>query len=100
MKSTVVLTLATVILLTACNNNTSKESKNQQPFNSAVKADLPQNEIVKSSVTNETGQMLELEFDNARSTMKAKLNGDTIAMNREKTGSGIAASNEHYKYTE
>lgn len=100
MKNQVFNIFAALSILISCNSNKSTQNQSSQGDDSVVLSPTTTDEIVIDTIINASGQALYLKHNNTQGILTATLNGETIEMKRDTTASGVAASNDHYKYTE
>ena len=90
--------VAVAVTLTAC-NNTGKQLDGQTPVQQEETMQ-PVDEIISDSVTNESGQKLNMLFNNSKGTAILTFEGENIELKQDTMASGIKYSNNDYEFTE
>lgn len=80
-------------LLISCQKN---EKTREQPATQTVVTE----EIIRDTVTNQQGKVLEVAFNNSKQTATLVWQGETIDLKQDRMASGIKYSNPAYEFTE
>jgi ABC-type oligopeptide transport system substrate-binding subunit len=86
------LLLASVLL--SCENSKKKKEQKQE---SLIEEVTENEDVVKTSMTDQNGVTLEMVFDNLNNTALLMFEGDTIRLVSQKPASGIWYSNDTYE---
>ncbi|TAG11854.1 MAG: hypothetical protein EAZ35_11160 [Sphingobacteriia bacterium] len=90
-----ILPLIILLFHNACNETTLQKAP-QTVINKPVVDSTNNDEIVKSSAKDKTGQSLEMIFNNTKDIATLVFKGDTIQLAQQRSGSGIWYQNNQY----
>lgn len=93
-KNFLALGVVATLFLNAC-KETPKQ--NQAESSTTEIVTNTQDDIVKTSSTNNEGQTLQLIFNNSEGTVTFNFKGETVTLRQEKAASGIWYKNESYE---
>lgn len=104
MKKGIIL-LAAGALLISCNSNNRRNNQTAEidvvePVTTVVADPMPNNPVVRTSVSDNMGNTMVLAFNNESNTATAELNGQAIYMTQDTTASGVRMHNDEYEYEE
>lgn len=92
-KNILAVGVITALLLTSCKEKPKQENVETTTETVEKVAD----DIVTTSLTDKDGKTLEMVFNNTKGTASLTLNGETIELVQERSGSGIWYKNDHYE---
>ena len=87
----------TIILLCAAFFIISCEKSSREVENKSAEEKISLNEIVKSTLRDSNGVILEMTFDNSRYTVVLMIKGEKIELQGQPVGSGIWYKNDEYE---
>lgn len=86
--------IATTILITSCNQQAKNETSEANKTEATSKTS---DDIVKQSLTDKSGNKLDLSFDNSKDIVTINFKGETSELQSQKPASGIWYKNDHYE---
>lgn len=93
-KQILTFTIATAMLLTACNQKTEKENKSIDNTQTTITA---KDDIVNQSLTDKNGNKLDMVFNNTKGVVTINFEGDEAELKEEESASGIWYTNANYE---
>lgn len=99
MKTFSMLMALAALCLASC-QNTTQESGALRTEQSEAALPTENDSIVKTSITDEHGNTLDMAFDNASETATFVFGQDTILLTQDVMASGIQYSNDQYIFVE
>ncbi len=96
-KHFLAILIIAAIITGACNNSDSSNKTNSSAKEQTAQPDASAKDIVNYSLTDSTGNVLEMTFNNAKDVLTITLNGETAKLMRQKSASGIFYKNDTYE---
>lgn len=102
-KSILLLAATTTLFLSSCNKDkkttstsASADSISVTPTDS-LSTVTSKDDIVKSTLKNSKGEILDMTFNNTKDIATVVFNGETVELKGQRPASGIWYKNDHYE---